>query len=94
MTQTPVSILITLGFEQILTRNKIKRDNPASFIYSYNKQLFSELSMKVPVLLIVVEGDISTIHQVKTVLEKSIPVLLIKGSGKAADFIAEYLVSR
>ncbi|XP_071166798.1 transient receptor potential cation channel subfamily M member 1-like isoform X1 [Mytilus edulis] len=53
----------------------------------------TELSMKVPVLLVVVEGDISTIHQVKTVLEKSIPVLLIKGSGKAADFIAEYLVS-
>ncbi|XP_076101787.1 transient receptor potential cation channel subfamily M member 1-like isoform X2 [Mytilus galloprovincialis] len=53
----------------------------------------TELSMKVPVLLIVVEGDISTIHQVKSVLEKNIPVLLIKGSGKAADFIAEYLES-
>ncbi|XP_052100100.1 transient receptor potential cation channel subfamily M member 2-like isoform X2 [Mytilus californianus] len=53
----------------------------------------TELSMKVPVLLIVVEGDISTIHQVKSVLEEDIPVLLIKGSGKAADFIAEYLQS-
>lgn len=50
--------------------------------------------MKVPVLLIVVEGDISTIHQVMTVLENNIPVLLIRGSGKAADFIAEYLESR
>ncbi|XP_052062045.1 uncharacterized protein LOC127702076 isoform X3 [Mytilus californianus] len=50
-----------------------------------------DLEMKVPVLLVVVEGDTRTIHQVKAAVKKNIPVLLIKGSGNAADLISDYL---
>ncbi|XP_076101188.1 transient receptor potential cation channel subfamily M member 6-like [Mytilus galloprovincialis] len=49
------------------------------------------IQMRVPVLMIAVEGDKSTIHQIKEAVERNIPVLLMKGSGKAVDFIIEYL---
>ena len=45
--------------------------------------------MKVPVLVIVAEGDLNTLEHVVKVLERDIPVLILKGSGKAADLIAE-----
>jgi hypothetical protein len=41
------------------------------------------------VLVIVIEGDLSTLDVVVEVLEKCIPVLILQGSGKAADLIAE-----
>lgn len=47
---------------------------------------FTELKM--PVIVIVAEGDIHTIKLVEQVLKSSIPVLVLKGSGKAADLIA------
>lgn len=47
--------------------------------------------MRVPVLMIAVEGDISSIHQIKSAVKRNIPVVLVKGSGKAVDFIIEYL---
>ncbi|CAC5398361.1 unnamed protein product [Mytilus coruscus] len=49
------------------------------------------IKMRVPVLMIAVEGDKNTIHQIKVAVMRNIPVLLIKGSGKAVDFIIEYL---
>ena len=49
------------------------------------------LELKMPVLVIVAEGDLASIELVKKVLEQSIPVLVLKGSGKAADLIAEGL---
>ncbi|VDI44633.1 Hypothetical predicted protein [Mytilus galloprovincialis] len=49
------------------------------------------INMRVPVLMIAVEGDISSIHQIKSAVKRNIPVLLVKGSGKAVDFIIEYL---
>ncbi|VDI67062.1 Hypothetical predicted protein, partial [Mytilus galloprovincialis] len=55
------------------------------------KQNSQALEMKVPVLLLVVEGDMRTVHQVKATVKKNIPVLLIKGSGNAADLISNYL---
>ena len=48
-----------------------------------------DLEIKVPVLVIVIEGDLSTLDVVVEVLEKRIPVLILQGSGKAADLIAE-----
>ena len=45
--------------------------------------------MKVPVLVIVAEGDLQTIDHVVQVLKRDIPVLILRGSGKAADLIAE-----
>lgn len=62
-----------------------------SFIFTCETCIVSDLEMKVPVLLVVVEGDTRTIHQVKAAVKKNIPVLLIKGSGNAADLISDYL---
>ncbi|CAC5413892.1 unnamed protein product [Mytilus coruscus] len=49
------------------------------------------INMRVPVLVIAVEGDISTIHQIHSAVVRKVPVLLMKGSGKAVDFIIDYL---
>ncbi|XP_052100105.1 transient receptor potential cation channel subfamily M member 8-like isoform X2 [Mytilus californianus] len=59
-----------------------------------SKQYHNELPMEIPVLLVVAEGDIETIHQVESSVESNIPVLLVKGSGKAADLLVDYLTSR
>lgn len=55
------------------------------------QQLSALINMRVPVLMIAVEGDISTIHQIKSALRRNVPVLLTKGSGKAVDVIVDYL---
>ncbi|CAG2209309.1 unnamed protein product [Mytilus edulis] len=49
------------------------------------------LQWNVPVLTIVAEGDLDTIEAVNQVLKQDLPILIIKGSGKAADFIAEFI---
>ncbi|CAC5398402.1 TRPM2 [Mytilus coruscus] len=49
------------------------------------------LQWNVPVLTIVAEGDLDTIEAVDQVLKQDLPILIIKGSGKAADFIAEFI---
>ncbi|VDI36243.1 Hypothetical predicted protein [Mytilus galloprovincialis] len=52
-------------------------------------ELGNDLKIKIPVLVIVAEGDLSTLDHVVKVLKRGIPVLVLKGSGKAADLIAE-----
>lgn len=47
--------------------------------------------MRVPVVVIAVEGDVTTVHQIQSSIRRKIPVLLVKGSGKAVDFIIEYI---
>ncbi|CAC5398391.1 TRPM2 [Mytilus coruscus] len=49
------------------------------------------LQWNVPVLTIVTEGDLDTIEAVNQVLKQDLPILIIKGSGKAADFLAEFI---
>ncbi|VDI13157.1 Hypothetical predicted protein [Mytilus galloprovincialis] len=49
------------------------------------------LKWNVPVLTIVAEGDLDTVEAVNQVLNQNLPLLIIKGSGKAADFIAEFI---
>ncbi|VDI13155.1 Hypothetical predicted protein [Mytilus galloprovincialis] len=49
------------------------------------------LEWNVPVLTIVAEGDLDTIEAVKEVLKQDLPILIIKGSGKASDFLAEFI---
>ncbi|XP_052100124.1 transient receptor potential cation channel subfamily M member 2-like isoform X2 [Mytilus californianus] len=49
------------------------------------------LQWNVPVLTIVAEGDLDTIEAVDQVLKQDLPILIVKGSGKAADFIAEFI---
>lgn len=47
--------------------------------------------MPVPIAVIVCEGDIETISHVSVSLEKKLPVIIMKGSGKAADLILDFL---
>lgn len=44
--------------------------------------------IKIPVVLVVVEGGPGTIKTVQKSLEKGTPVVIVKGSGRAADFLA------
>jgi hypothetical protein len=47
--------------------------------------------MPIPVTILACEGDICTIRHIAGALEKYIPVIIIKGSGKAADLILDFL---
>lgn len=47
--------------------------------------------MPVPVAIIACEGDIETIHHVTKALKNKLPVIITKGSGKAADFVLDFL---
>lgn len=49
------------------------------------------VEMPVPIAVIVCEGDIETISHVSGSLEKNLPVIIMKGSGKAADLILDFL---
>eukprot|EP00105_Crassostrea_gigas_P010048 XP_011425193.2 PREDICTED: transient receptor potential cation channel subfamily M member 2-like [Crassostrea gigas] len=44
----------------------------------------------VPTAIIVCEGDIQTISHIAEALEKQLPVIIMKGSGKAADLVLDY----
>lgn len=47
--------------------------------------------MPVPIAIIVCEGDLNTINEVKQALEHKLPVIIMKGSGKAADLVLDYI---
>ena len=47
--------------------------------------------MKIPVILIAVEGGMNTIKRIKKATKEGLPIVIVKGSGKASDLIAEYL---
>nr|XP_034319464.1 transient receptor potential cation channel subfamily M member-like 2 [Crassostrea gigas] len=47
--------------------------------------------MPVPVAIIVCEGDIDTIAHIAKALERKLPVIIMKGSGTAADVVIDYL---
>lgn len=47
--------------------------------------------LPVPTAIIVCEGDIQTISHISEALEKQLPVIIMKGSGKAADLVLDYL---
>lgn len=44
--------------------------------------------MNIPVVLIVVEGGVGTMDTFFQSIERKTPVVVINGSGRAADFIA------
>ncbi|XP_056002358.1 transient receptor potential cation channel subfamily M member 2-like [Ostrea edulis] len=52
---------------------------------------YTDFRMPVPIAIIVCEGDIQTIAHVSAALEKKLTVIIIKGSGKAADLILDFL---
>ena len=47
--------------------------------------------MPVPIAIIVCEGDLETIAHIADALQNKLPVIIMKGSGKAADLIVDYL---
>ncbi|XP_071166748.1 transient receptor potential cation channel subfamily M member 1-like [Mytilus edulis] len=49
------------------------------------------LIWRLPVLTVVAEGDLYTVDAIVQVLKSDLPVLLLKGSGKAADFVAGFI---
>ncbi|XP_063431691.1 uncharacterized protein LOC134714379 [Mytilus trossulus] len=50
-----------------------------------------DLIWRLPVLTVVAEGDLYTIDAIVQVLKIDLPILLLKGSGKAADFVAGFI---
>lgn len=51
----------------------------------------SFIDMPVPIAIIVCEGDIETIAHISEALENKLPVIIMKGSGKAADLVFDFL---
>lgn len=49
------------------------------------------VEMPVPIAIIVCEGDLKTIKHILNALEKKIPIIIMKGSGMAADLLCERL---
>ncbi|XP_061190312.1 transient receptor potential cation channel subfamily M member 8-like [Saccostrea echinata] len=49
-----------------------------------------DLKFPIPIVILACEGDITTIEHIARALERKIPVIIIKGSGKAADLILDY----
>lgn len=47
--------------------------------------------MPVPIAVIVCEGDFETISHISAALENKLPVIIMKGSGKAADLVFDFL---
>lgn len=48
------------------------------------------VDMPVPIAIIVCEGDMETISHVSGSLKNKLPVIIMKGSGKAADLIMDF----
>lgn len=65
-------------FEQFVSEQKLK----------YFEEYFE---INVPIAIIACEGDHETIKKIAAALEKKIPVIVMKGSGKAADLVLDYL---
>ena len=47
--------------------------------------------MSVPIAIIVCEGDIETISHTAGALRQNLPVIIMKGSGKASDLILDFI---
>lgn len=58
--------------------------------YVSNGILCLVTEIPVPTAIIVCEGDIQTISHIAEALEKQLPVIIMKGSGKAADLVLDY----
>lgn len=47
--------------------------------------------MPIPIVIIMCEGDIGTISHISKALQNKLPVVIMKGSGKAADLVLDFL---
>lgn len=50
-----------------------------------------EFKIPVPIVILVCEGDIDTISHISKALQGKIPVIIMKGSGNAADLVLDYI---
>ncbi|XP_065924094.1 transient receptor potential cation channel subfamily M member 2 isoform X3 [Magallana gigas] len=65
-----------------------------SFVSEQEVSFFSqkmESKMPIPIAIILCEGDIDDIAHVNEALQRKLPVIVMKGSGKAADLVSAYL---
>lgn len=52
---------------------------------------FFLLEIPVPIVILVCEGDIKTISHISEALQSKLPVIILKGSGNAADFVHDLI---
>lgn len=71
---------LEMEFEKFVSEQKV-------FLFGRN----INIKIPVPVAIIVCEGDLKTIAAISHAVKKNLPVIIIKGSGKAADFTVDYL---
>lgn len=67
------------------------------FVSDQKVHLFGQakgLKMPISIAIIVCEGDIETISHISQALTNKIPVIIMKGSGKAADLVSDYLQTK
>lgn len=69
-----------LEFEKFISKQKVS---------CFNEKM--NIKMSVPIAIIVCEGDVETIKHISEALENRLPVIIMKGSGKAADLVSDYL---
>lgn len=61
-------------------------------IINYDVEILNIIvEMPVPVAIIVCEGDFKTIGHISRALKNKLPVIIMKGSGMAADLVSERL---
>ena len=61
---------------------------PISAFVELNYFRYSSAGVHVPVVLLVLEGGENTLMTAAQEMMRNIPVVIIQGSGRAADFIA------
>lgn len=58
-------------------------------LWNHCKKITIITGMPVPIAIIVCEGDINTITEITQALEHKLPVIIMKGSGKAVDLVLD-----
>ncbi|XP_061190311.1 transient receptor potential cation channel subfamily M member 8-like [Saccostrea echinata] len=53
-----------------------------------------DIKLPIPIVVLACEGDIQTIEHIAEALKRKIPVILIKGSGRATDLILDYIENK
>uniref|UniRef100_A0A8W8NQX3 TRPM SLOG domain-containing protein n=1 Tax=Magallana gigas TaxID=29159 RepID=A0A8W8NQX3_MAGGI len=75
-------------------QNETKAGKTDMFLLDFEEFISRQKSvfnMPVPIAVIVCEGNIETIVHISDALDRKVPVIIIKGSGKAADLVSDYL---
>ncbi|CAG2216069.1 unnamed protein product [Mytilus edulis] len=52
-----------------------------------------ELEIMIPIIVLLAEGDMDSLRHVDKILKQGTPVIVMKGTGKSADIIIQYLES-